>query len=110
MASFPVFFAGACFLTVVLSNKAQARGFECCEYNGKRIDCKIVISGKSLSIEWADGLEETYSLVSQKSFADRTYRNARGGLWKYLLHPQGNISINNISNDNHIFQPLRGCQ
>ena len=89
--------------------KANARQSRCCYYNNKKIDCAFITSDNSLQIEWADGLKELYSLVSQRDLANRTYQDARGGTWEWVLHVQGNISLTNLANGNHILKPLRGC-
>jgi len=88
---------------------ANARQSRCCYYNDKRIDCNFMTTDDSLTIEWSDGLKESYSLVSQQDFSSKTYQDSRGGIWEWNLHPQGNISLTNPANGNRISKPLRGC-
>lgn len=83
----------------------------CCEYNDKRIaDCQFHMSDHGLTIEWSDGVKESYQLISQGDDGiTRTYADKRGGIWKFNLHLQGNVSMTNTKNGNTIFKPLRGC-
>lgn len=96
-------------LSIVDLQKANAGEFGCCYYNGKRIDCNFKTTNNSLVIEWSDGLIESYSLVSQRNFALKTYKDTRGGIWEWILYAQGNISLTNPANGNTISMPLRGC-
>ena len=89
--------------------KANARQSRCCYYNGKRIDCNFKTTNNSLTIEWSDGLKESYTLASQRDLGFKTYEDARGGIWEWILHPQGNISLTNPANGNRIVKPLRDC-
>ena len=85
-------------------------GKSCCEYNGKRIaDCQFYSTGNKLRVEWSDGLVESYDLVSKIDETRKIYVDKRGGVWEYLLFPQGNVSLTNKKNGNNIFKPLRGC-
>ena len=85
-------------------------GESCCKYNGKRIvDCQFYSTGNRLRIEWSDGLVESYNLVSKTDETKKAYVDRRGGVWEFLLYPQGNVSLTNKKNGNTIFKPLRGC-
>jgi len=101
------------FLVVELSRgelrKANAVEYSCCYYNGKRIDCNLETMNNSLVIEWSDGLIESYSLVSQRNLGFKTYKDTRGGIWEWILHAQGNISLTNPINGNTISTKLRDC-
>ena len=110
------FSSGLCLVAIatVFFAMDYASGYEygesCCEYNGKRIaDCKFDVLTNGLRVEWSDGLIESYELVSQSDEVSRTYVDKRGGVWEFLLHPQGNVSLTNKKNGNRIFKPLRGC-
>lgn len=99
----------AAALSTGRSPGANAKQHQCCYYNGKRIDCNFMTTHNSLAIEWSDGLKESYSLVSQRDLAFKTFKDERGGIWKWVLHAQGNISLTNAGNGNIILIPLRGC-
>ena len=84
----------------------------CCEYNDKRIaDCHFHMSKKGLKIVWSDGVSESYKLMSGENHGtQKTYVDKRGGIWEFILYPQGNVSLTNVNNGNRIFKPLRGCK
>ena len=85
-------------------------GKSCCKYNNKRTgDCEFNPSKNGLKIEWSDGVIESYTLISQRDLASKTYADRIGGVWEYFLYPQGNQSLTNRKNGNIIFKPLRGC-
>ena len=90
---------------------AQVRpAIACCTYNDKRMgNCEFYLSSNGLRIEWSDGLIESYKLISQAGFHYRTYVDKRGGVWDFMIHPQGNYSLTNSKNGNRIWKPLRGC-
>ena len=90
------------------SNGAES----CCEYNDKRIaDCHFNMSKKGLKIVWSDGVSESYQLMSEETHGtQKTYVDKRGGIWEFILYPQGNVSLTNVNNGNRIYKPLRGCK
>ena len=93
---------------VASANKGEG---SCCEYNDKRIaDCHFHMSKNELMIEWSDGVSESYKLISEEHHGtQKTYVDKRGGIWEFILYPQGNVSLTNVKNGNRIFKPLRGC-
>ena len=65
------------------------------------------MSDHGLTIEWSDGLRESYQLISQGDYGtNRTYVDKRGGIWKFNVHLQGNVSMKNTKNGNTIFKPF----
>ena len=97
-------------ITGIIPATGYEYGKSCCRYNGKKIaDCQFLQTGNKLTVKWSDGLVESYSLASQNGHTKKTYVDKRGGVWEFLLYPQGNISLTNKKNGNSIFKPLRGC-
>ena len=89
------------------SQIANAVQSHCCYYNDRMINCNFMTSDHSLLIEWSDGLKESYTLVTQSDLTDKTYWDVRGGIWKWVLDAQGNISLTNPANGNRILKPLQ---
>ncbi len=113
MKLFNAIAAGAIF-GAINTGSNPASGYEygesCCLYNDKRIaDCQFHETGNKLTVKWMDGLVESYNLVSKTDETKKAYVDRRGGVWEFLLYPQGNVSLTNNKNGNTIFKPLRGC-
>lgn len=80
----------------------------CCYYNARKIDCWTKTSAHGFTINWADGVSQTYQLISQDRYGtQRVYRDPLGGIWDYRLLARGDWVLENPANGNSIHSPLR---
>jgi hypothetical protein len=100
--------AAATAAALVLTAQLTGEPWKPCAFNDRPIDCREVLRGEVLQVEWRDGLAMTYTrLATADDKPEALYRDRLGGLWRLELFPQGNRVLTHTGNGNRIFLPLR---
>ena len=101
--------AAICLFAICDSKKAFSQ--DTCSYNDKHIGCVVYGAGDDyMTIEWSDGLTQTYTLVDQKRTYNPnigrhqlsfTYMDKYSGLWHYYCNTPRTFSfLSHSSNGN----------